>query len=346
MMNCGYDPDPSLHYDLPPIAPQLWHAYHIAGEQLAVGAVAALLHRLRTGEGQDVSCAVHEAVSKNTELDLMSWVMRRAPLSSPDMPTRDGAAEPHAECRAHQGWALVHLVGRRRARRGQARAVPRPLQYARRPGAARERRRSRGPATCPDRPGATSARPTFSKSSSDSFAHFGTTTMPWREAQETGLLWAPLRKPHESALDEHWLQRHSFADVDHPELGRSLRYCTSKWLSTATSWQVGRRAPTLGEHTEAVLAEPPRARKAPAAPREAAARAAVAAWQALSAAERAHPRFLLVPRFRRRHALSRRHGRREPEGRVEGKPRHPPRRHGADRRHGRRGASPRLLCPA
>jgi len=80
MMNCGYDPDPSLHYDLPPIAPQLWHAYHIAGEQLAVGAVAALLHRLRTGAGQDVSCAVHEAVSKNTELDLMSWVMRRVPL--------------------------------------------------------------------------------------------------------------------------------------------------------------------------------------------------------------------------------------------------------------------------
>jgi len=80
MMNCRYDPDPSLHYDLPPIAPQLWHAYHIAGEQLAVGAVAALLHRLRTGAGQDVSCAVHEAVSKNTELDLMSWVMRRVPL--------------------------------------------------------------------------------------------------------------------------------------------------------------------------------------------------------------------------------------------------------------------------
>jgi crotonobetainyl-CoA:carnitine CoA-transferase CaiB-like acyl-CoA transferase len=50
MMNCGYDPDPAGRYDLPPIAPQLWHAYHIAGEQLAVGIVGALLHRLRTGE--------------------------------------------------------------------------------------------------------------------------------------------------------------------------------------------------------------------------------------------------------------------------------------------------------
>ena len=79
-MNCGYDPDPRRHYDTSPVAPQVWQAYHIAGEQLAVGIVAALLYRLRTGEGQDVSCAVHEAVAKSTEVDLMSWVMRRAPL--------------------------------------------------------------------------------------------------------------------------------------------------------------------------------------------------------------------------------------------------------------------------
>src|SRR5215472_15075886 len=30
-MNCGYDPEPGGSYDLPPIAPQMWHAYHIAG---------------------------------------------------------------------------------------------------------------------------------------------------------------------------------------------------------------------------------------------------------------------------------------------------------------------------
>src|SRR5262245_8426185 len=28
MMNCGYDPAPGGAYDLPPIAPQMWHAYH------------------------------------------------------------------------------------------------------------------------------------------------------------------------------------------------------------------------------------------------------------------------------------------------------------------------------
>ena len=51
MMNCGYDPAPGDAYDLPPIAPQMWHAFHIAGEQLALSIIAALLFRWRTGMG-------------------------------------------------------------------------------------------------------------------------------------------------------------------------------------------------------------------------------------------------------------------------------------------------------
>jgi crotonobetainyl-CoA:carnitine CoA-transferase CaiB-like acyl-CoA transferase len=70
MMNCGYDPAPGGTYDLPPIAPQMWHAYHIAGEQLAMGIIAALLYRWRTGQGQHLSCASHKAVAKCTEVDL------------------------------------------------------------------------------------------------------------------------------------------------------------------------------------------------------------------------------------------------------------------------------------
>src|SRR5215510_6516906 len=80
MMNCGYDPEPDGNYDQPPIAPQSWHAYMIAGEQMVIGVLGALVHQQRTGSGQVVSCAIHEAVAKSTELDLMNWVMRRSPL--------------------------------------------------------------------------------------------------------------------------------------------------------------------------------------------------------------------------------------------------------------------------
>jgi crotonobetainyl-CoA:carnitine CoA-transferase CaiB-like acyl-CoA transferase len=75
------------------------------------------------------------------------------------------------------------------------------------------------------------------------------------------MLWAPLRKPHENAVDPHWLARQSCADIEHPEVGRSFRYATSKWLGTATSWSVGRRAPLLDEDAQRVIL--PRQRRLP-----------------------------------------------------------------------------------
>ena len=115
MMNCGYDPDPNFEYDTPPIAPQIWHAYHIAGEQLATGIIAALIHRERSGEGQDVSVAIHEAVSKNPEQDLMYWVMRRVPLWR--LTCRHAAEGPNhtpSICHTKDGrWFITHGMGAR-----------------------------------------------------------------------------------------------------------------------------------------------------------------------------------------------------------------------------------------
>src|SRR5262249_44398347 len=70
MMNCGYDPDPFGYYETPPIAPQMWQAYHIAGEMTVIAILGALTWRLGTGCGQYLSTAVHDAVAKQTETDL------------------------------------------------------------------------------------------------------------------------------------------------------------------------------------------------------------------------------------------------------------------------------------
>jgi crotonobetainyl-CoA:carnitine CoA-transferase CaiB-like acyl-CoA transferase len=246
MMNCGYDPGPDGQYDLPPIAPQVWHAYHIAGEQLAAGIIAALLHRLRTGEGQDVSCAVHEAVAKNTELDVMSWVMRRAPLFR--QTCRHAVEQPnHVPNIAHTKdgrWCITWLIGAR----DEANLVPFLNGYGMAadlepPAAGVDLKARRIPGSA-----AGGERRAHILDVNQRFVRAHTyDAVPWREAQTAGLLWAPVRKPHENALDPHWLARGSFGDVAHPELGRPLRYPVSKWLSTATSWQTGRRAPRLGE---------------------------------------------------------------------------------------------------
>jgi crotonobetainyl-CoA:carnitine CoA-transferase CaiB-like acyl-CoA transferase len=266
MMNCGYDPDPTLAYDTPPIAPQIWHAYHIAGEQLATGIIAALIHRHRTGQGQDVSTAVHEAVSKNPELDIMHWVMRRVPLWR--LTNRHAVETPnHSPSISHTKdgrWVISHGMGARDLKN----LVPLLSEYGMQadlqpppPDADLKARNVPG-----------------SQVGDESRAHMLDVVqrfirawtyqdMPWRQAQDAGLLWAPLRKPHENALDEHWLKRKSFANIEHPELGRSFCYPTSKWLSTATSWQVGRRAPLLGEDTAAVLGAAARQPNVPAEPR-------------------------------------------------------------------------------
>ncbi len=256
MMNCGYDPDPSLEYDTPPIAPQIWHAYHIAGEQLATGIIAALIHRQRSGEGQDVAVAIHEAVSKNPEQDIMYWVMRRVPLWR--LTNRHAAEFPnHSPSISHTKdgrWFITHGMGARDLKNlvpllskygAQADLQPPP------PDADLKARQVPGTA------GSDETRAHMLDVVQRFIRAWAYRDMPWREAQDAGLLWAPLRKP----------TRKTFADVEHPELGRSFRYPTSKWLATRTSWQVGRRAPLLGEDTEAVLGEGVRRPSVPAAPR-------------------------------------------------------------------------------
>lgn len=263
VMNCGYDPAPDGKYDLPPVAPQMWHAYHIAGEQLAMSIIAALLYRWRTGKGQRLSCAIHEAVSKCTEVDLMSWVMRRAPvLRQTCRHARETVSPFPSIAHTKDGrWVMANLG----TRPGDVKRLTDLLErhgmtanLSAEPSAAPQGGRfipGTAPESAQSGPHPMEAVQRFVRS-------FTYANIPWREAQEAGMLWAPLRKPHENALDPHWLERQSCTDVEHPELGRSFRYATSKWLSTATTWPVGRRAPLLNEDAATVVTPPPRDRPA------------------------------------------------------------------------------------
>ncbi len=253
MMNCGYDPAPDGKYDLPPIAPQMWHAYHVAGEQLAFTILAALLFRFRTGQGQHLACAIHEAVAKSTEVDLMSWVMRRAPVLRQTCRHAREAVSPNPSI-AHTKdgrWVMASLGNR--TDDGQ-RLMALLERYGMAAGfAAENTAMPKGGRYIPGT-GPVSAKRDEGMEAVQRFVRaFTYENIPWREAQEAGMLWAPLRKPHENAIDPHWLARKSCTDVEHPELGRSFRYATSKWISTANSWSVGRRAPLLDEDAAAVM---------------------------------------------------------------------------------------------
>ncbi len=252
MMNCGYDPQPDGTYDTPPIAPQMWQAYHIAGELTCMNAIAALIDRHRSGRAQTLHTAVHDAVAKNTELDLMSWVYRRAryfrqtcrhaaevvtPLPSIG-PTKDGR------------WVMA-------LPRGRSQSLIDFLDEYDMSADLNETPPETGGASTRSR-GETAAH--LQEVSQRLIRKFRFEDVPWRDAQDLGHLWAPLRKPHENALDPHWWERGSFANVEHPEHEidgepAEFVYTSSKWVSSETSWKVGPRAPLLGEHNDEILSE-------------------------------------------------------------------------------------------
>src|SRR5712691_6908294 len=255
MMNCGYDPAPGGTYDLPPIAPQMWHAFHIAGEQLAMAIIAALLFRWRTGKGQYLSCAIHEAVAKSTEVDLMSWVMRRVLVLRQTCRHARETVSPHPSIvHTKDGrWVMANLG----TRPGESAALVGLLErYGMAAGLdTKQSVVAHGSRFVPGTAPTTEKRDHAMEAVQRFVRAFTYENVPWREAQEAGMLWAPLRKPHENAMDPHWLARQSCTDVEHPELGRTFRYATSKWLATGTSWSVGRRAPLLNEDAASVTAE-------------------------------------------------------------------------------------------
>ena len=194
MMNCGYDPAPDGKYDLPPIAPQMWHAYHVAGEQMSMAILAALMFRFRTGKGQQVSCAIHEAVAKCTEVDLMTWVMRRSPVLRQTCRHAREAISPHPTI-AHTKdgrWVMANLGNR--PDDGE-RLVELLERYGIEPGidpktATAPRVGRFVPGTAPD----TSKRDPAMEAVQRFVRSFTYENMPWREAQQAGMLWAPLEE--------------------------------------------------------------------------------------------------------------------------------------------------------
>lgn len=252
VMNNGYDPDPTGRYDLPPIASQLDHSYAVAGEQLAFTVIAALISRRHSGQGQHLSCAVHEALAKNTEGDLMSWICLRTPFlrqtcrhSAPDVSihrsifaTKDGR------------WILAStrnakLLGPFLEKYGIGDDIS--------DGSDEKRKDARV------LPGMEGGAARNMDAVEHTVRRYLFDDVPWREAQEAGLMWVPVRKPHESAYDEHWLQRGTFGDVAHAELGRTLRYPISKWIASETDWVAGRPAPRLDQDRDVRLQVRPRA---------------------------------------------------------------------------------------
>ena len=195
MMLCGYDPKPDGTYDTPPIAPQVWHSWHITGNQAFIAALGALVGRTETGAGDMIDIPVHHAVSVCTEVDVPHWVYGKA------------------ACKRQTGRHAFPAVGpptQHKSKGGRySNAVANPFPGGRETmiafldefGQAGDlnSEKYQDPAS---RTGMEFIQH-FAQVQAQAVAAFGPEEV-WRKAQDRGIPWVPVRHPEENLTDEQW----------------------------------------------------------------------------------------------------------------------------------------------
>jgi benzylsuccinate CoA-transferase BbsE subunit len=77
----------------------------------------------------------------------------------------------------------------------------------------------------------------------------------YTEAQRRRLPLAPVNTPGDLVESPQLQARGFFVDVEHPELGTSVRYPGAPYALSATPWRITRRPPLLGEHNEDIYVQ-------------------------------------------------------------------------------------------
>ena len=246
MMCCGYSPKEDGSYDTPPIAPQMWHAYHITGNQAFIATVGALIGREMTEVGERIEVPIHHAVSVCTEIDVPHWIYGETPCYRQTGRHAQPAVGPEVQFPTKDDrYSIIlpnpfpggyeTLVGFLDGK-GKAGDLT-EAKY-------KEPKNRRGRAFAEH----------FADIQAGCVADFNMEEI-WHEGQELGIPWAPIRRPEENPDDVQWQTRATFSQVEHPELGETFTYTGAPMLPNECEWRQGPRAPLIGEHNEAVFCE-------------------------------------------------------------------------------------------
>jgi crotonobetainyl-CoA:carnitine CoA-transferase CaiB-like acyl-CoA transferase len=245
MAVCGYDPDKERKYDTPPIAPAMWHSFHLGGEYAAIALMAAINFRELTGEGQFIDVSVHEAVNTCTEVAIPTYiysgqvVMRQTARHAATIITHARLTES-----ADGVYMLASISPFVREQRALT-ELANQLEIAHVLGTPEFTQLEKDDAGAAALYRNDILVQIIEGLKADDLFH---------RAQALGLAWSPIRRPEDNLNDPHFAARHTFAEIEHAELGRTLRYPgTVASDGSAPHFSYTRRAPRLGEHTQEIL---------------------------------------------------------------------------------------------
>jgi crotonobetainyl-CoA:carnitine CoA-transferase CaiB-like acyl-CoA transferase len=231
---CGYDDVPNS----PPITPQSYQAWHIAGVWAACATVTALFAREVIGTGQMIDMAVHDACATCTEVAVPTYAYTgrnvkrqtgRHAAVTPTPPVQFATADGRhvrvsvANLGPDSWLRLVDWLRSEGAEEdlGDDRYLDMDVVN-------KEMRHVL----------AVIGRFIGARRGSDVF----------HSAQARGLPWSIINYPEDLAEDPHLLARGFFVSVPHPELSTEFSYPGAPYEFSETPWAIRHRAPLLGEH--------------------------------------------------------------------------------------------------
>jgi benzylsuccinate CoA-transferase BbsE subunit len=234
MMNVNGDPD------MPPLAAFGEQSYHIASSFATATVLAAVQYRRRSGIGQHIDVCAEAAVAACIEhvnyfyffnnmiamrQGSLHWSLAFAIVRCIDGYSMISLGHHWED---HLAWMLSDGFG------GELAGQPgRPSQI---PDYATRRANAQRRVEIISEWAATKRV--------DDFA---------REGQERRLPFAKVLNVDEVFVNPQLRERGFFVEVEHPELGETITYPGAPFIMHGSPWGIRRRAPLVGEHTEAVL---------------------------------------------------------------------------------------------
>ncbi|MBI4332275.1 MAG: CoA transferase [Chloroflexi bacterium] len=233
MSMCGWP-------DLPPLRLAGSQANYMASVQAAAGTLIALLHRLRTGQGQHVDVSMQQSVPVCMQTGMLIYDKTR------EIRKRSGAEATQPgqgifPCK--DGYVDI----------GQLSALlwwDRLANWLDSEGAAEDLKEEKW-------------RDPFHRTRPEAIKHINeviksylakhTKEEIFHRGQSAGVVIGPVNTPEDIIKDENLQQRRFLVPVEHPELGVTLQYLGPPVRFSGTPWRISRRAPLLGEDNHEIL---------------------------------------------------------------------------------------------
>jgi benzylsuccinate CoA-transferase BbsE subunit len=224
---CGWE-------DEPPTRVAGSQAYNMASVNACCATLIALQHRDMTGQGQHVDVSMQQSVAH-----ALQWVTQMYDLQKRIMVRSGRLGVPLQECQ--DGWAnmialfdwdvFVEWLNSVGEAADLADARYKDMDFQIRPEV---------------RQHITEVTDAFTK------AH----DKRWiaEQGQERHIIAIPCNNARDVVENPQLVTRSFFADVEHPELGDTLKYPGAPYRLGLTPWRIGRRAPLIGEHNTEIYA--------------------------------------------------------------------------------------------